>query len=223
MVWIISLGGIPNVVLLGQRTWIHLRPSIHKVKEKAGGQKWLVAWRGDSGTGQVENGPWLRTKTACRGGLGGACGAQRLPVGRPAQCSLGAFPTWARSCHHGTWVTEKSQGLGFLKHETSQTRWCSFLLGSRRTPQEGPTPDQEAEMGHSSSAAPELTWDFQLLGLFFLPYWKKFKTQLTGESQALFSFPCLEGKRTVAPLLRPGHVPGAVLAARDTVVIAQSL
>lgn len=80
------------MVLLGQRARVHLRPSIHKVKEKAGGQKWLVALRGDSGTGQVENSPWLRTKTACRGGLGGACGHRGCQRGAPHNAAWGLFP-----------------------------------------------------------------------------------------------------------------------------------
>lgn len=115
-----------------------------------------------------------------QGRAGRSVWAQRVPTGHTAQCSLGAFPTWASGCHHGTWVTEKSQGLGFLKHETSQTRRCSFLLGSHRTPQEEPTPAQEAEMGHSSSAAQSLLEIFNSLAFFFSPTGKNLKRSWLG-------------------------------------------
>ena len=173
-------------------TQVHLRPSIHKLEEKAGGQKWLVAWRGDSGAGWVRNSPRLRTKTACRSVWS-------------TEDTVWELPTWASSCGHGTQVTAKSQSL------TSQA-WCAFLLGSSGAPLEGPSPAQEAEMGSSSSTAHSLLEVFKSLAFFLsLLLKRKFKMQLARESQASFSFPCLEGKRKAASLLRPSQVPGCSL------------
>ena len=67
-------------------------------------------------------------------------------------------------------------------------------------------------MGSSSSTAQSLLEIFNSLAFFLsLLLKKKFKMQLAGESQASFSFPCLEGKRKAASLLRPSQVPGCPL------------
>lgn len=103
-------------------------------------------------------------------------------------------------------------GLGFFKR-CNITGLVCFSARLQWGPSGGAQPSPRGRDGQQFLHSPELAWDFQLLGLFsFSPTEKKkFKMQLAGESQASFSFPCLEGKRKAASLLRPSQVPGCPL------------
>lgn len=152
MVQIISLGRIPGVDLLCQRIWLHLRPLIRKVREKAGDQEQGAAWRGEplrliAGQDPSSSAVW-----------GTAWGwGRREPAGwRPREVCMCAEGTavWlalqhAQSVHHTAvvcWLPTHSQQMqswdscyckvtefGFFKTWNMTDLQCSFLLCSRNS------------------------------------------------------------------------------------------